>query len=238
MDCTKCGRTFVASAFPGGHVSCACGADLVVPRAAPLASRPVPAVHAASPTDRDAVETPHACPRCRHPLDPLPDRDGYACGSCTGRLLRHAALKQILAEANDEHDRAVAAGALAAPRPAAHLEADVHYLSCPDCRDLMSRMNFGGSSGIIVDVCKTHGTWLDAGELTRTTDFVRGHGLGQKPRATEGPQLSPENQAALRRAEALMQYEVLGEQQRAAHVIEAFDDVVHMLFGSPWRGPW
>jgi Zn-finger nucleic acid-binding protein len=99
-------------------------------------------------------------------------------------------------------------------------------------------MNFGGSSGIIVDVCKAHGTWLDTGELPRVLEFVRGHGLGQKRRTAGVPELSTENQAALRRAEALMQYEVLSEQQRAAHVIETFDDVVHMLFGSSSYGQW
>ena len=36
----------------------------------------------------------------------------------------------------------------------------------------MNRSNFGGGSGVIVDVCGPHGAFLDRGELTRIVDFV------------------------------------------------------------------
>jgi hypothetical protein len=36
----------------------------------------------------------------------------------------------------------------------------------------MNRSNFGGGSGVIVDVCGHHGAFLDRGELTRIVDFV------------------------------------------------------------------
>jgi hypothetical protein len=41
----------------------------------------------------------------------------------------------------------------------------------------MNRKNFGGTSGIIVDVCAKHGTFFDTGELPRVLAFVRRGGL-------------------------------------------------------------
>ena len=41
----------------------------------------------------------------------------------------------------------------------------------------MNRINFARCSGVIVDVCKGHGTWFDASELRAIVEFVRGGGL-------------------------------------------------------------
>jgi len=41
----------------------------------------------------------------------------------------------------------------------------------------MNRMNFARCSGVIVDVCKQHGTWFDRDELSRIVEFIRGGGL-------------------------------------------------------------
>ena len=41
----------------------------------------------------------------------------------------------------------------------------------------MNRLNFGRLSGTIVDVCKGHGTFLDAGELHAIVRFIQGGGL-------------------------------------------------------------
>jgi len=41
----------------------------------------------------------------------------------------------------------------------------------------MLRRNFGGQSGIIVDVCAVHGVWFDRGELPRVLEFVERGGL-------------------------------------------------------------
>jgi len=53
----------------------------------------------------------------------------------------------------------------------------VHYVACPVCGSMMNRRNFGGGSGVIVDVCARHGTWFDAGELPRVLSFVESGGL-------------------------------------------------------------
>jgi Zn-finger nucleic acid-binding protein len=40
----------------------------------------------------------------------------------------------------------------------------------------MHRINFGVRSGVIVDQCKTHGVWLDSGELKRLLDWKKAGG--------------------------------------------------------------
>ena len=41
----------------------------------------------------------------------------------------------------------------------------------------MNRVNFAHSSGVIMDVCKADGVWLDRGELQRVVGFVERGGL-------------------------------------------------------------
>jgi Zn-finger nucleic acid-binding protein len=52
----------------------------------------------------------------------------------------------------------------------------VQYIKCPVCQKLMQRINFGSMSGVIVDRCKEHGTWLDGGELKMLTEWVKAGG--------------------------------------------------------------
>ena len=48
----------------------------------------------------------------------------------------------------------------------------VAYLKCPECDAYMRRRNFRKASGVIIDSCRKHGTWLDADELEQITGFV------------------------------------------------------------------
>ncbi len=41
----------------------------------------------------------------------------------------------------------------------------------------MHRVNFADYSGVIVDLCKKHGTWFDRDELTRIVEFLRSGGM-------------------------------------------------------------
>jgi Zn-finger nucleic acid-binding protein len=49
----------------------------------------------------------------------------------------------------------------------------VRYRPCPACGELMNRDNFGRVSGVILDVCRPHGAWLDRGELAAIRRFLR-----------------------------------------------------------------
>jgi Zn-finger nucleic acid-binding protein len=65
------------------------------------------------------------------------------------------------------------------PQRRAAIEAEVHYLRCPVCACMMNRNAFGRVSGVVVDVCKKHGVWFDAGELFEVVRFVEAGGLAR-----------------------------------------------------------
>lgn len=48
----------------------------------------------------------------------------------------------------------------------------LRYRKCPECRSFMLRRNFRRSSGVILDVCREHGTWLDADEIEEIAGFI------------------------------------------------------------------
>ena len=51
------------------------------------------------------------------------------------------------------------------------------YRRCVRCGTMMNRVNFGRASGAVVDVCRGHGTFLDAGELHHIVTFIEAGGL-------------------------------------------------------------
>jgi hypothetical protein len=51
----------------------------------------------------------------------------------------------------------------------------------------MLRRNFGGTSGVIVDVCNQHGVWFEGDELVRAARFIRKGGLDRTPGRTNLP---------------------------------------------------
>ncbi len=61
----------------------------------------------------------------------------------------------------------------------------VEYRRCPVCESPMHRKNFGRRSGVVVDWCRSHGTWLDADELEAIAAFILDGGL-QGGRGTTG----------------------------------------------------
>jgi Zn-finger nucleic acid-binding protein len=66
---------------------------------------------------------------------------------------------------------------IAAP-PATRVKLEpVQYAPCPICKNLMNRLNFAHTSGVIVDVCTSHGTWFDSDELRRVLEFISAGGL-------------------------------------------------------------
>ena len=125
----------------------------------------------------DATDAP--CPRCKHPLEVAPGHDPrlHECPRCGGIFVRSEHLSEMLC--NAELGGGPRESGL---RPRALDE--VRYVPCPLCHGSMNRVNFGRVSGVIVDVCKMHGTWFDAGELTRVIAFAAAGGL-EKTRERE-----------------------------------------------------
>ena len=79
--------------------------------------------------------------------------------------------------ADREHQAAVLGAASPAPRGEVSDGGKIRYAPCPQCAQLMNRINFARCSGVIVDICKGHGSWFDRDELTRIVEFIRAGGL-------------------------------------------------------------
>jgi Zn-finger nucleic acid-binding protein len=68
-------------------------------------------------------------------------------------------------------------------RPARSFQ--VVYRKCPECADVMLRKNYASRSGIIIDWCGQHGTWLDADELEEIATFIFEGGLPEPAAFTQ-----------------------------------------------------
>jgi Zn-finger nucleic acid-binding protein len=119
-----------------------------------------------------------SCPRCegdlRHRV--LGKTSLIECSLCAGMWLEQGCFDNLCQRADQQ---SLALRALAkTPPPVQRIEENqVRYLPCIRCQDLMVRRNFGGASGVIIDVCRSHGVWLDHNELEKILEFVRGGGL-------------------------------------------------------------
>ena len=95
------------------------------------------------------------------------------CGKCHAVWIDAATFEHICA--SRESQAAVLHQWPAASRAMAI--GPVSYRKCVACGTMMNRLNFGRLSGTIVDVCRGHGTFLDAGELHAIVRFIQGGGL-------------------------------------------------------------
>ena len=158
-----------------------------------------------------------ACPCCEA-LMPAQSVAGIPVNECTGcgglwvagdhfdRLVTRAI------EARKQRDPA--AGPVAAPRvkganPAAQR---VEYRRCPVCGVQMLRRNFRKSSGVILDVCSEHGSWLDADELEQITGFILSGGAPSPLLADPAPRPRKE-------ARALAEFTRIRARHEASHEI-------------------
>ena len=140
------------------------------------------------------------------------------CPKCEGLWVDVETFNAICADR--EQQAAVLGGASPLPTPAPlelKLE-DVRYLPCPECGTLMNRVNFAARSGVIVDVCRGHGTWFDRDELQHIVEFIRAGGL-ELTRQRERAQL----------AEAQLRRPVAGSTETSATDSTSFLD---------WRTGW
>jgi Zn-finger nucleic acid-binding protein len=160
---TLCPKCFTRIADNARHCS-GCGIEI-----RPQALTPIP-------HDR-------SCPRCKGDLQirALGISDVIECVSCQGIWVRSGAFESICRDA-------VLNGAVPLPdwpkqaEPAA--PGGPFYIPCLQCERLMQRRQFRHnqrSIGVIIDVCRTHGVWLDHRELERITQHIRETGGALEP---------------------------------------------------------
>jgi Zn-finger nucleic acid-binding protein len=134
------------------------------------------------------------CPGCAHPMAAwaigaqlqATSMDGYrgsearihGCHGCGGAWVDRRTLDEMIARA----------GASGTPelgsvqRRTMAMSETVVYRTCPRCAQQMNRRNFARYSGIVVDECRTCGTYFDVGELEGVFAFVRSGGLALSER--------------------------------------------------------
>jgi Zn-finger nucleic acid-binding protein len=131
------------------------------------------------------------CPDCRLPL--VGRKTGvlaYAeCARCGSLFLSNEVFRTVVEGA----DARVIARAVEGedPKGARTLPRSFHYRKCPFCSGLMARRNYGAGSGVILDICREHGVFLDRGELTAVVVFLESGGW-DRVRKRERERLSEE----------------------------------------------
>lgn len=166
--CAHCNHELLLKACPRclarvyhGHKHCPeCGSELSVAAIEPAAA-------------------PRPCPGCEQPLGARRVGDVVIdeCEACHGLFLDQIAIKRIITDRQQVRAEALL-GTLPRVEHQPHQRAKL-YIKCPICKVVMNRKLFASGSGLVVDVCRAHGTYFDAGELPRLIEFVMNGGLEQ-----------------------------------------------------------
>lgn len=183
LHCPDCG----APASPDARQCGYCGARLATVQCpacfgpAFVGMRHCPACGAAlAREEAPDEEAKLACPRCSGALEPirLEANRLRECAGCGGLWIDNRTFFALCRARDRQAEAARADGQPAPLRPGpAALDLPVRYLHCPLCRTLMNRVNFYGTSGVLLDVCPEHGHWLDQGEMQRVMEFVGWRGF-------------------------------------------------------------
>lgn len=147
--------------------------------------------------DAKRVET-WLCPSCEQRLEPA-DVGGvilHECPGCGGIWLDTAAFSQICSDREQQERVSLFKSKPEATGLKTPAVRDRFYIPCPECGNLMNRKNFAGISGIVIDVCKSHGIWFERLELMQIIRFIQDGGMA-KARELEIAKLQDE-QARLR----------------------------------------
>lgn len=234
--CTYCHAEIVRRPPPSGPVCPECyarnpeGARYCI--ACGIAFEPQPI-----PTSQNDLP----CPACHGSVLSPRSLNGIwveECASCLGLWAPGNVMDRLV-----DHMRVRIAQSGATPPDLAHRtlrskwDPQIAYRKCPECSVMMQRKNFGRRSGVVVDWCASHGTWLDANELEDIADFVAAGGLqGQTAGAGEDPgwalPADPKRVAAITAAEKILAEErarTSGENQRTDFTIRSVGDLFALL---------
>ncbi len=119
------------------------------------------------------------CPRCNVSMRQrqVESHRVIECPMCLGMFVSVHAFESLIRR---QEDRVGETSASFDVQRAALVPDVVRYIKCPQCGDVMNRMNYARISGVIVDYCRRHGYWLDNGELQKVAAFVASGGLKEK----------------------------------------------------------
>lgn len=135
------------------------------------------------------------CPRCRVEMEAIAVGSASLreCARCDGMWVDVESFEKIISE-REEQSVVLGAPVQVQKRSGeSHEPNKVRYVPCPECNQLMNRVNFAHCSGVVVDVCKGHGTWFDRDELQQIVEFIQSGGL-EVSRAREKREIVEERQ--------------------------------------------
>ena len=146
-----------------------------------------------------ALQEDRACPRCKAALRAreIATTTVIECTSCGGLWLDEHDFDAITEDA-DKQDLATRELQSRPPPPSADGH-PVRYIPCVVCGELMMRRNYASISGVVIDVCRDHGIWLDHSELDKILRFIKEGGL-DRARERKLDRLKEEQRRARRQA--------------------------------------
>jgi Zn-finger nucleic acid-binding protein len=183
---------------------------------------------APQPLPTDGSELP--CPACetRMPPSQVAGITVNECPGCHGLWVsgdHFDALVKRAAELREERAPTADAPRVQRGQP---LDRGVKYRRCPQCDQFMLRTNYKRSSGVILDECRQHGTWLDADELEQVAGFILAG--GRTSPMLEEEHAAAERQAAIAFARAAVEKQrepTLFTGSRRKSLLDLFLDVLH-----------
>jgi Zn-finger nucleic acid-binding protein len=168
-DCSHCSHHLLLKGCPRclsrvfhGHKHCPdCGAELSIVATTETASE-------------------RKCPRCEHALSARLVADVVVdeCMHCRGLFLDQIAIQRVITDRKQSRADALLGSlpsTVTSDRP--EKMTGKLYIKCPVCKQVMNRKLFGAGAGVIVDVCRAHGTFFDVGELPIIINYVQQGGL-------------------------------------------------------------
>jgi Zn-finger nucleic acid-binding protein len=137
------------------------------------------------------------CPACKAPMPPsrVAGVDVNECSSCHGLWVAGDQFDALVRRAADVRGQRSATAEPPRVTRGDPSQQPMRYRRCPECDHFMLRINYQRSSGVILDQCRAHGTWLDADELEQVAGFILAGGR-------TSPTLEAEHQSADRAAAA------------------------------------
>ena len=158
-----------------------------------IGNKHCPRCGAAAAVAERVEDEPRLCPRCRSEMSSvvIGATNLRQCLTCDGLWVDVGSFEKICADR--EQQSAVLGAASTIQHDASGKINKVRYVPCPECSQLMNRVNFARCSGVVVDVCKQHGTWFDRDELSSIVEFIHGGGLNSA-RAKERLEIAEERE--------------------------------------------
>ncbi len=164
IECAHCGGT-----IPVGALEC---------------------LYCGSKQDRDGALLKYAaesekldrqCPECECALESYELKLTEAfqverCPECYGVFFDKSELQAFLNSVFNMNDKPDIARLNELLRCPDKVQQAVMYRNCPECAQMMTRKNFGHRTGVIIDTCYHHGTWLDGGELSQLVKWASAGG--------------------------------------------------------------